>query len=136
LLADARTRTPAESALLDRRALELPLPDVAGYVLVRAPVASLLEARAVHKDAKDEAVLDWSAPSLGLFATRLERGTDALRLHLRRTPDFGSQRPATVRVEMLLFDEDRTKTRFVEKQIEVEAGGKVAEVRFEGGKIL
>ena len=50
--------------------------------------------------------------------------TDALRLHLRRTPDFGSQRPAKVRVEMLVFDEDRTKTRFVEKEVEVEAGGR------------
>jgi len=90
----------------------------------------------VHKDAKDEAPLDWSAPSVGLFATRIERGSDALRLHLRRTPDFGSQRPASVRVQMLLFDEDRTKTLFVEKEIEVEAGGKLTDVRFEGGKIL
>ena len=85
---------------------------------------------------KTKPLLDWSAPSVGLFATRIERGTDALRLHLRRTPDFGSQRSAKVRVEMLVFDEDRTKTRFVEKDVEVEAGGKVTEVRFEGGKIL
>jgi tetratricopeptide (TPR) repeat protein len=136
LLADARTRAPADAPLLDRRALELPLPDVAGYVLVRAPVSSLIEARASRKDFKDDSALDWSAPSVGIFATRIERGTDVVRLHLRRKPDFGSQRPATVRVQMLLFDEDRSKTRYVEKQIEVEAGGKVAEVRLEGGKIL
>jgi hypothetical protein len=136
LLADARNRTPAEASLLDRRALELPLPDVAGYVLVSAPVSSLLQARALHKDAKDEMPLDWSAPSVGLFATRIERGDDVLRLHLRRAFDFGSQRPATVRVAMLLFDDDRRTTRFVEKELAIETGGKVAEVRFEGGQIL
>jgi tetratricopeptide (TPR) repeat protein len=136
LLADARTRAQADAPLLDRRVLELPLPDVAGYALVRAPVSSLIEVLASRKDAKDESALDWSAPSVGLFATRIERGTDTLRLHLRRKPDFGSQRPAAVRVQMLLFDEDRSRTRYVEKQVEVEAGGKLAEVRLEGGKIL
>jgi tetratricopeptide (TPR) repeat protein len=136
LLADARARGAGDAALLDRRSLGLPLPDVAGYVLVRAPVGSPLDARALHKNGPDEAPLDWVAPSAGLFATRIERGGDVLRLRLRRVADFGPPGPSKVRVDLLLFDDDRAQTVFVEKELDVEAGGKVAELRFEGGRIL
>ena len=50
--------------------------------------------------------------------------------------DFGPPGPSKVRVDLLLFDDDRAQTVFVEKELDVEAGGKVAELRFEGGRIL
>jgi hypothetical protein len=128
--------TPAQAAAIVRRAMALPLPDVAGIVLVRAPVVDHpVETRLVRtSDAKSEAPPDLDASAFGLSAIRLERGDRDLRIRLRRAEAFAS-RPAAADVSVLLF-RDHARPELMTKKIELRADGRPIELRWDGHTLL
>jgi tetratricopeptide (TPR) repeat protein len=136
LLADARAHATGSDLLaLEQRALEVPLPDVAGVVLVRSPTLDVpVEPRIVR--GQIDIVPDLSAPSLGLFAMRLERGEGEVRIHLRRPAALEPGRDTRVRVDVLALGEDSRVERLVEKEVVLPADGKDHELRWDGRVLL
>jgi Flp pilus assembly protein TadD len=138
LLADAKGHATGEVAEeLTRRALEVPLPDLAGVVLVRTTaIETAIEPRLVHgTDDHAEAAPDLAAPSMGLYALRLERGDHDVRIRIRRPAETLPSRAASVRIAVLSIADDRS-TRLTEKEVTLIADGKDAELRWDGGAIL
>ena len=136
LLADARAHASgSDLSALEQRALEVPLPDVAGMVLVRSPTLDVpVEPRVVR--GQSDLVPDLSAPSLGLFAMRLERGEGEVRIRLRRPPALEPGRDTRVRVDVLALGEDLRVERLVEKEVVLPADGKDHELRWDGKVLL
>jgi hypothetical protein len=137
LLEDARGRaTGDDAARLARRALEVPLPDVAGFVLVRTPALDVpVEPRLVHGgDDRAESPPDLAAASLGLFAMRLERGASGVGLVLRRPASLDAGWPARVRADVLTFAEGERQGKLAHYDVTVPADGKDVLVFGEGGK--
>jgi hypothetical protein len=81
-------------------------------------------------------VPDLSAPSLGLFAMRLERGEGEVRIHLRRPAALEPGRDTRVRVDVLALGEDSRVERLVEKEVVLPADGKDHELRWDGRVLL
>lgn len=135
LLADAQrvARTPETAALLARRLAETPLPDVASVVLVRAPPGDApIEVR-VSRDgaAREGSPADLDAPSIGLSALRLERGSGgATRIRLSRPSALAGARAIRATVDALVLAADRGKSRLVTREVDVD--DKPVELSFDG----
>lgn len=135
-LSEARAKAnkgPEEAELL-RRALEVPVADVAGYLVARAPT-SLSFSPTLLRDpkAKDESRPEPAAPTMGLYAFRLERGEKAVTLKLRRPQELAPTKVVPIRVDALLYGEDRARPTLLTKTVEVDANGEVVELVLENG---
>ena len=124
-------------ALLLRRLAQTPLPDVASLILVRSAVnddtVEVLVARQ-EKD-KDELPADLDASAMGLSAIRIERGGGVARIRLRHAsvPNFASTRPTRALVTALVLDKgDRSQAKLVTREVEIAAGDKGTELRWNG----
>jgi Flp pilus assembly protein TadD len=137
LVAEARARHPgpADDERLRRHALETALPDVYGFVLVRAPTwvpdLRVTALRGQGDDASDT-LTTTRAPSLGIVGFRLERGEGTLHLKLRRQADLEPSRPATARVEVLVTDGHADQARLVGKDVPLRADGDDTELVWDG----
>jgi hypothetical protein len=140
LLAGARqaSNAPDTDALLVQRLVRTPLPDVAGVVVVRSqPADDPLEvrvARAVKDKTGDPADLD--APSMGLSAIRIERGTGAARIRLTRPVAAGPGQPTHATVMALVLGEDRATAKLVTREVVVAAGDTGVELQWNGDSLL
>ena len=142
LIAAARqapARAPAAlaaetDALLVRRLAQTPLPDVASFILVSAPVSdSYVEVLVARQEKdKDELAADLDAPVMGLAAVRIERGGGTTRLRLRRR-GFPSTRSTRAIVRALVLKGgDRSQAVLVTREVDVPAGEKGVELRWTG----
>jgi Flp pilus assembly protein TadD len=140
LLAAARQASPdgETDALLERRLVRTPLPDVAGLVVVRSPPADdpveVRIARTAPDHEGDPADLD--APSIGLSAIRIERGSGAARIRLRRAGAGGPGRPTHATVMALVLADDRSAVKLVTRDVDVSAGGDAVELQWNGESLL
>jgi tetratricopeptide (TPR) repeat protein len=138
VLGDARSRSSGDEARrLEERALEIALPDAAGVVLVRAPaLTNPIEPRILRpSDPKTEVLPDLSAPSVGIFATRIEPSDGELRIRIRRPPELQPTRPVSVRIDVLSVDSNTGQRKLTHKELELGADGKDVEVRWDGAAI-
>jgi tetratricopeptide (TPR) repeat protein len=139
LLAEARAHAQGdERAQLERRALEVPLPDLAGLVLVRTPRLDAAVAPRLVRSGSDRGELlpDLAAPTLGLYVMRLERGDQDVRIVLRRPDAVASENSAAVRVDVLSIDDNRTIDKLVHRELVLPADGKQREVHWQAGALL
>lgn len=145
LIAAARQGAPAPAAdtdaLLVRRLAQTPLPDVASLILVRTPLGDdkveVLVARQ-EKD-KDELPADLDASAMGISAVRIERGGGVARIRLRRAAGLASTRPTRGLVTALVLGGgggDREHARLVTREVEIGAGAKGTELRWNGEAFL
>jgi Ca-activated chloride channel family protein len=137
LTAEARddaARTPEERGRLQRRLLEIPLPDAAALVLVRThAIDTPLVARLARGDKGDlESPADAAAPTLGLAMLRVERGDKALRVRLQRPAELLPSRPAQARVSVLVPGDDASKARLVTREVTLPQDGKPVDLRWDG----
>ena len=118
------------SAALTRRLSRTPLPDVASLVVVRAaPADDPLEVRL-----EGGAHADLDAPSIGISAIRVERGTATTRIALRRPQAVGKKTvPATVTA--LVLDDDRAVAKLVTRDVLVGSGDGVV-MKWNGATFL
>ena len=136
LLAAARAAgpDPDTEALLERRLVRTPLPDVAGVVVVRSPPADdpvrVSIARLGTGPEGDPADLD--APAIGLSALRIERGSGPARIRLRRSAGGAFGRPTHATVSALVLADDRSSVRLVSRDVDVGAGGDAVELQWNG----
>jgi Mg-chelatase subunit ChlD/tetratricopeptide (TPR) repeat protein len=136
LLTGARQATPAPSAatdaLLARRLAETPLPDVASVILVRTPVGEdpVTVTFARQEKDKDELAADLDASAMGLSAVRIERGGGTARIHLHRDNAIPGARPVRAILSALILASDRSKTRLVTREVNVDDKG--IELRWNG----
>lgn len=146
LLAEARSKQETVGptgtasdliASLTRRALTLPLPDVAGVVLIRAPVVNHpVDVRLSRTaDAKTESPADLDASPLGLTAVRLERGDRNLRIRLRRAAALASH-AAKTEISLLRFHDDGSLPELLSRTVDLRADGKPVELRWDGSTLL
>jgi tetratricopeptide (TPR) repeat protein len=140
LLASARQAPhgPDTDMLLAQRLVRTPLPDVAGLVVVRSqPADDPLEVR-IARTAKDKTgdAADLDAPSMGLSAIRLERGSGPARIRLRRPIAAGPGQPTHATVTALVLGEDRATSRLVTRDVVVGAGDDGVEVQWNGDSLL
>jgi tetratricopeptide (TPR) repeat protein len=140
LLAGARqtTHAPETDMLLVQRLVRTPLPDVAGLVLVRSqPADDPLEVRIV-RTAKDKTgeLADLDAQSIGLSAIRLERGSGAARIRLRRPVAAGPGQPTHATVMALVLGDDRASAKLVTRDVVVAAGNDGVELQWNGESLL
>lgn len=142
LIATARQTPPKGSpslaaetdALLVRRLAQTPLPDVASFLWVRAPVAdSRVEVLVARQDKdKDELAADLDASAMGLAAVRIERGAGTTRIRLRRR-GFASLRPTrAVVTALVLKGGDRSQAVVVTREVDIPPGDKGVELRWTG----
>jgi tetratricopeptide (TPR) repeat protein len=140
LLAAARQKSPDADtdALLERRLVRTPLPDVAGLVVVRSPPADepleVRIARTAPDHEGDPADLD--APSIGLSAIRIERGSSTARIRLRRAGAGGPALPTHATVMALVLADDRSAVKLVTRDVDVAAGGDAVEIQWNGESLL
>jgi Ca-activated chloride channel family protein len=141
LIAEARKTGGAAAPALERRALEVPLPDVQGLLLVRTP--SLFRPVRVRVARGTGPATDLVrgaeqaplvAPSLGLAGGYLERGDEALWVLLSRAEELPPERPVPVRVDLLLLDGDRRPVRLVTREVVLPADGKDQSLAWRGGE--
>lgn len=127
----------AEAQRLDRRALELPLPDVSAFVLIQAPLLEGALAPRLRRGASGvESNPDLAAPSLGLYALRLERGDGDVRVLLRRPSSLPPTRDASISVDVVSIDEDRHIGSWTRKRLTLAADGKDQELRWSDGALM
>lgn len=136
LLATARgdQPPPETDALLVRRLVQTPLPDVASIVLVRTPLTDDKVEVSVARNVKDKDELpaDLDASAMGLSAVRIERGGGTARIRLKRT-GVASARPTKGLVTALVLGgSDRSKAKLVTREVDVAAGDKGTELRWNG----
>jgi hypothetical protein len=138
LIAEARGEhvAPADEERLRRHALEIALPDSAGFVLVRAPtwVSGFHVAAVRDKEGDDLSPL--AAPALGIAGVRLERGEGRVRLKLARQADLPPARPATAHLEVLWTDGAADHPKLVSKDVPLRPDGGETEVVWDGSSIL
>jgi hypothetical protein len=140
LLAGARqpSQSPEMDLLLAQRLARTPLPDVAGLVVVRSqPADDPLEVR-IARTPKDKTgdLADLDAPSMGLAAIRLERGSGAARIRLRRPAAAGSGQPTHATVMALVLADDRSAARLVSRDVVVSPGDDGVELQWSGDSLL
>ena len=104
-------------------------------ILVRSAVADatveVLVARQ-EKD-KDEIPADLDASAMGLSAVRIERGGGVARIRLRHAAGFASARPMHAVVTALVLDgNDRSRAKLVTREVDIAAGEKGTELRWNG----
>ena len=136
LIAGARqaSPTPDTAELLLRRLSRTPLPDVAGLVVVRSqPTDDALDVRIVRHDKdRDGDPADLEAPTVGLSAIRLERGSGTARIRLRRPSAAPSGRPTQATVTAFVLGESRSSATLVSRDVLVSPGGEGVELRWNG----
>jgi hypothetical protein len=137
LTAEARddaARTPEERGRLQRRLLEIPLPDAAALVLVQthATDTPLLARLARGEKADIESAADAAAPTLGLSMLRIERGDRALRVRLQRPAELLPSRPAQARVSVLIPGADAASAKLIRKEVTLPQDGKPLDLRWDG----
>jgi hypothetical protein len=138
LLAHAREAAalpPETDALLLRRLVQTPLPDVASVILVQTPPADpsveVRVARTAHE--RDEEPPDLNAASMGLSAVRVERGAGTTRVRLIR-PGAGVRPASRVTVTAFVLVEDRSATKLVTRDVTL--GDKNLELQWNGETLL
>jgi tetratricopeptide (TPR) repeat protein len=139
LLAEARGRAQGdELARLERRALEVPLPDLAGLVLVRTPRLDQPVAPRLVRASGERSELppELSAPSLGVYVMRLERGDQDVRVLLRRPDVIATANTAAVRVDVLSIDDNRVIANLVHRDLLLAADGRPQELHWQAGGLL
>src|SRR5262249_43886439 len=123
---------------LTRTALEIP-QSAAPVVLVRAPLArSAFTATVVRgpANARDERDPDIGAPTLGLYAFRLDTGErDDVIIRMRRREELPPARPTRVRVQVLVPEARGKLPRLLSTDIDVTPNGKPVEIRWSGGAL-
>lgn len=134
---DEASRTPDERGRLQRRLLEISLPDSSALILVRTPS---LDAPVVAKLARGEKAdlespADAAAPTLGLSLLRVERGDKSLRLRLQRAADLLPSRPVVAQVYVLSRHEDAAQSRLTRKEVTLPQDGKPLDLRWDGSKL-
>jgi Ca-activated chloride channel family protein len=143
LIATARQGAPAAEtdALLVRRLAQTPLPDVASVILVRTPltddkveVSVARTAGAATPRDRDELPADLDASAMGLSAVRIERGGGTARIRLRRSGrgSLVGARPTRGLVTALVLGSDRAQARLVTREVDIVAGDKGTELRWNG----
>lgn len=140
LTAEARddaARTPDERGRLQRRLLEIPLPDAAALVLVQthATDTPLLAKLARGEKADLESAADAAAPTLGLSMLRIERGDKALRVRLQRPAELLPSRPAQARVSVLIPGADAANAKLIRKEVTLPQDGKPLDLRWDGAAL-
>jgi hypothetical protein len=140
LLAGARqsSNAPEIDVLLVQRLVRTPLPDVAGVVVVRSqPADDPLEVR-IARTMKDKTgdPADLDAPSMGLSAIRIERGTGDARIRLRRPVAAGPGQPTHATVMALVMGDDRASAKLVTRDVVVGAGDDGVELQWNGESLL
>ncbi len=140
LLADARRSShgPESDALLLRRLVRTPLPDVASLVVVQSqPADDPLEVRVARTD-KDKAgdPADLDAPSMGLSAVRIERGSGTARIHLGRPSAASPGQPRHATVMALVLADDRASSKLVTRDVLVAADGNGVDLVWNGASFL
>jgi tetratricopeptide (TPR) repeat protein len=125
-----------DEAILRRRALEVPLSDVWGYVVVRAPTSLSLAPTLVRDlKGKDATPPDLAAPSMGVYAFRVERGEGPVKLSLTRPLELSPTRPASIRVDSLVLGDHPGAPDLGTKTVEVDATGTAVELIIDGAKL-
>lgn len=139
LLTEARARpgvSPVELGELGRRALELPRPQGATLILVRAPAgAHGLDIKLLRgpKDAREERAVEIAAEGIGLYALRLDPGDGpSAVLKLRRPVDLAPSRATRVRVDALVPGGTDGPLGLVTTEVELPINGKVVEIPWSG----
>lgn len=140
LLAGARQASHGAEVdmLLVQRLVRTPLPDVAGLIVVRSqPADDPVEVR-IARTPKDKTgdLADLDAPTMGLSAIRLERGSGAARIRLRRPVAAGPGQPTHATVTALMLGEDRTSAKLVTRDVVVGAGDDGVELQWNGESLL
>lgn len=139
LITEAHDRKPApdQEGLLQRRALDVPAPDVDAWVLVRTPTSlpglKVTLLRGPSGAEASEAPL--RAPSLGLVGLRAERGEKAFHLHLSRQADLPPSRPSVARVSVLVFSHDDSLPRLVSRDVPLRADGEDVDLAWNGTEL-
>jgi tetratricopeptide (TPR) repeat protein len=125
------------SALLKRRLIETPLPDAAGIVLVRAPPSDApIEPRLVRGGGPGEgSPPDLAAPSIGLYAFRLERGDDDVHIRVSQQDVLPPTRPTVVRVDFLPIDANQRAGSVAHREVTLGPDGKAAEIHHRNGEL-
>jgi hypothetical protein len=140
LLADARRSSHGteSDALLERRLVRTPLPDVASLVVVQSqPADDPLEVRVARTD-KDKSgdPADLDAPSMGLSAVRIERGSGAARIHLGRPSAASPGQPRHATVMALVLADDRASSKLVTRDVVVTSDGNGVDLVWNGDSLL
>ncbi len=140
LLAAARQASHGAEVdmLLVERLMRTPLPDVAGLIVVRSqPADNPLEVR-IARTSQDKTgnLADLDAPSMGVSAIRLERGSAAARIRLRRPVVAGPGQPTHATVTALVLGEDRASATLVTRDVVVGAGDDGVELQWNGVSLL
>ncbi|MCS6898955.1 MAG: VWA domain-containing protein [Myxococcales bacterium] len=140
LTAEARddaARTPDERSRLQRRLLEIPLPDAAALVLVQthATDTPLLAKLARGEKAELESAADVMAPTLGLSMLRIERGDQSLRVRLQRPAELLPSRPAQARISVLIPGTDTATAKLLHKEVTLPQDGKPLDLRWDGSSL-
>jgi hypothetical protein len=115
-----------------------PLPDVASLVVVQSqPADDPLEVRVARTD-KDKSgdPADLDAPSMGLSAVRIERGSGAARIHLGRPSAARPGQPRHATVMALVLADDRASSKLVTRDVLVAADGSGVDLVWNGASFL
>jgi hypothetical protein len=136
LLANARDgkQTAETDALLGRRLAQTPLPDVQSIILVRTPLTDDKVEISIARNVKDKDELpaDLDASAMGLSAVRIERGGGTARLRLKRTGVASARPTKGVVTALVLGGQDRSKAKLITKEVDIVAGDKGTELRWNG----
>ncbi len=133
---DESTRTADERSRLERRLVEIPLPDAGALALVRTPSLDVPVVAKLVRDDKDESAADAAAPTLGLSLVRIERGDKPVRLRLLRAAELPPARPVKATVQVLVRGPDAARARLVSREVTLPADGKPLDLRWDGSNLV
>lgn len=135
---DNPARTPEEQARLQRRLLEIPLPDAASLVLVQTNAIDtpLIAQLARGEKADLESPANAAAPTLGLSMLQIDRSDTSLRIRLQRPAELLPAQPAQARIYVFTPGKNPAQGRLQHQDVTLPQDGKPLDLRWDGSTLV